>query len=90
MVFSVYTFSNLQYNTFAKKANLKKYCIYNEPRYIYSNYNSNNVNKKPIPDINTVVYNQAKIKANSPNQSRKLEYAAFARRFGTSAVIGPC
>jgi hypothetical protein len=90
MVFSVYTFSNLQNNTFAKKAVVKPYCIFNEPKSIYSNYNSGLIKKTQVRDINTVVYNQGKIKANSPNQSKKLEYAAFARRFGTTTVIGPC
>ena len=36
------------------------------------------------------IYTQGKIKANTPNQSRKMEYAAYARHFGKTAVIGPC
>jgi hypothetical protein len=85
MVFSETTFAQLQYNTFQKTNVTRTYCIYNEPTTRFQP-----TNKTPIKDANSYVYTQGKIKANSPNQSKKLEYAAYARRFGKSMVIGPC
>ena len=85
MVFSVIQFDNLQKNTFNKQCKMRTYCIYNEPTTIFQSKK-----KKPVPDTNSFVYKQGKIKANSPNQSSKLEYAAYARRFGKTTVIGPC
>jgi hypothetical protein len=51
---------------------------------------NNKINKNSIPAKYSNIYNQGKIKANSPNMSKKMEYAAFARRFGSTDVIGPC
>jgi len=85
MVFSEIIFDHLQRNTFNKRNKMVKYCIYNKPTSIFQSKN-----KIPVLDTNSYIYNEGKIKANSPNQSKKLEYAAYARRFGKSHVIGPC
>lgn len=70
-------------NPVFKYNNIANYCIYNQP---YTKYQP--IKKTPLKDTYSFVYSQGKIKANTPNQSSKMEYAAYARRFGTTAVIG--
>jgi len=101
MPFSIINFDNLQQNKFNKPTQQRQYCIYNQPKTtsvisptysttkLYSMSN-NKINKNSIPVKYSNIYNQGKIKANSPNMSKKMEYAAFARRFGSTDVIGPC
>jgi len=84
-LFSKTIFPELQRNTFNKPNKTVNYCIYNEPTTILQSKK-----KTPIPYMYSNIYTQGKIKANAPNQSRKMEYAAYARHFGKTAVIGPC
>ena len=84
-LFSKTIFPEVQRNTFNKPNKQKQYCIFNEPTTILQS-----TIKKPVPNTYSNIYTQGKIKAKSPNQSRKMEYAAYARNFGRTAVIGPC
>ena len=85
MLFSKNIFDHLQRNNFNKTCPSIQYCIYNEPTTILQSKI-----KKALPDTYSSIYSQRKIKANTPNQSRKMEYAAYARNFGKTAIIGPC
>ena len=83
-LFSKTIFPELQRNTFNKPNKSIQYCIFNEPATIFQKSK-----KTPVPYTYSNIYSQGKIKANSPNQSRKMEYAAYARHFGKTNVIGP-
>ena len=56
-------------------------CVYEQP------ISRNQSEIKPPKSGVEYDYNQTKIKANSPNQSHKLNYAAFARRNSRTHVI---
>lgn len=68
----------------SKVSSQRKYCIYSEP-ITKAELN----NKNMITNIQVCAYGVApgKTRTNLPNQSRKMEYAAFTKQFGRTEVI---
>jgi len=68
----------------SKVCPIVKYCVYSEPitKREYTNKNT-------ITNVKVCAYEPAfgKTRQNLPNQSRKMEYAGFAKRFGRTNVI---
>lgn len=68
----------------SKVSSIQTYCIHSEP-VSKAEY----TNKNAIVNVKICAYEPApgKTRENLPNQSRKIEYAAFAKRFGRTQVI---
>ena len=67
----------------SKVCPIVNYCVYSEP-ITKREYN----NKNTITSVKVCAYEPApgKTRQNLPNQSRKMEYARFAKQFGRTQV----
>ena len=66
----------------SKVCPIVQYCIHNEP------ITKNELKNNTITNVTVCSYDPApgKTRQNAPNQSSKMEYASFAKRFGRTRV----